>query len=352
MKKVIFTLIILLFVITASAVALELLIRHFLPVYNPEGMVDFYYNAEDGVILGEKNFTGRQWKNTGDYNVAISINKYGLRDKKDLQNSTEKDLFVVGDSYGFGWGVEEDKRFSNLLAEKLDIPVYNISAGSSNVDSYEKLIEYAKNKGAKIGNLIISLCMENDLLNYNRNLYPSNIKNIEKIEKKNTPFNVKLILKRLFFKIKGFLTKHSALYHAFLSVVHQNDVLCNIAIKTGLIIDNYDGIPKRRYSETVIASSVERVLKIAKPFKATVVIVPSRGLWIGKNRDTERQVHERVVTLLRDGGVNVVDLKLDFEKNGNPLQYHFKNDGHWNEKGHLKVAEAIASSLSITPVND
>ena len=37
-----------------------------------------------------------------------------------------------------------------------------------------------------------------------------------------------------------------------------------------------------------------------------------------------------------------IDLRTEFENAGNPLHFHFTNDGHWNESGHALAASVIA----------
>lgn len=340
-KNSLFTCLIIVFLIAVfSVVILELLVRVVLPAYNPSGMLEFRYNR-DGTPLGAKNFTGRQWTNTGDYNVAVRINRYGFRDTKDLRNSKETDIFVVGDSFGFGHGVEEEKRYSNILEGMLDIPVYNISINGTDMDDYEKLIAYAQKNDATLKSVIICIAMENDLRNYRRRDAEG------KIKQNATPAKQ---WEKKHFTVKQWLAKHTALYHVFAHICYENEILRKIAVKAGLIdelIDGryYAGLEKEPYSQTVVTNSAERLRKLAAPFNATIVIIPSRRLWVGKNQHAERETHERFVALIRENGLNIVDLRPVFEEGGNPLQYHFKHDAHWNEKGHLKAAEELAGNL-------
>jgi 2-polyprenyl-3-methyl-5-hydroxy-6-metoxy-1,4-benzoquinol methylase len=41
-----------------------------------------------------------------------------------------------------------------------------------------------------------------------------------------------------------------------------------------------------------------------------------------------------------------IDLRVPMGKSKNPLQYHFKNDGHWNKAGHLLAAEELNKIVS------
>lgn len=330
--------------LVVSVVLFEAALKVILPVYDPRGMLDYKYYPEDGLLLCIKNFSGHQWKNTGDYNVAVRINKYGFRDKKDLLFSTPDDIFVLGDSFGLGWGVEEDKRYSDLLESILGVAVYNISIPTGNLNDYQKLLNYAQKKGAKIRNIIVAVCMENDLMNYE--LLSQSQYRLNRNFKGKKKYRLSHIFYNTFAMAKTWLTKNSAIYHAFASIMHRNNTLKRMAIKLGLIIDNYAGMRKNIYSDKILVSTSRKLLELSKPFNATVVIIPSRALWVGQNQKIELEVHNKLVSLLKELKMNTIDLRPYFEEEGNPLQYHFKNDGHWNEKGHLKAAQIIAKLLS------
>ena len=50
----------------------------------------------DGVPLGVPGFVGRQWKNTGDFDVKVQFNKAGFRDVKRISQATDGDIVVAG----------------------------------------------------------------------------------------------------------------------------------------------------------------------------------------------------------------------------------------------------------------
>lgn len=340
------------FVSTAiSVIVLDFLIKFILPVYDPRGMLDSKYYLQDGVRLCPKNFCGRQWKNTGDYNVEIAINKYGFRDRKDFISAKAHDFFSVGDSFSFGSGVEEKQRYCELAGEITGVSFYNISIPGACAKDYQALVKYARDKGAAITNLMISICMENDIRDYGREAE-------RRIGSKNGHARVRIVSPRIdarkirnlvrenLLKARSWMSKNTALYHAGAAVIHQNDFLRKIALNRGWIIGNYEGMYKNRYSERDLASTVEVIADIARPFRSLVVIIPSRALWVGDNRSVEDSVHNKFVSLLKESGASVIDLRACFEQEANPLQYYFKQDGHWNQLGHAKAARAIAAYLS------
>ncbi len=280
----------------------------------------------------------RQFKNTGDYDVEVGFNQYGFRDRKDIAQSTSSDYFVVGDSFSFGWGVKEEERFSNLLQEKLRTKIYNISS-TTDFFGYGKLVQYAVSHGAKIRRLVVGVCMENDLQDYELLEAQMNAKgNGDDAEKPGIGISLR--------SVKQYLTMKSAVYTALTFFVHQTALLNQIAIRLGLVVENVAGMAKNTYSEAILASSVRKLIEVTRPFDTTILIIPSRGLWIGSNIQTEATVHDKFVADLKKAGLRVVDLRPVFERTGTPLQFHFKNDGHWNRQGHAKAAEALAAVLT------
>jgi hypothetical protein len=315
-----------------SVVLLEIAIRIFLPFFDPSGQVAFVRLGD--VTVGPPGAALRQSKDTGDYDVEVRFSALGFRDEKSLTASTDRDLFVVGDSFPFGWGVEARDRFSDRLQAILNRPVFNIAIPGLNLDGYDRLLHYAEANGASIKNLIISVTMENDLGVYDTSHPPSPL---SALPRRPIPLS----------SLKAYLTGHSALYVALTHVVHQTSWLRRIAVRLGLLIPNLDGMRDLAGSTEALTTSALRVVQLARGRNAIVLIIPSRRLWVGKTADRAEaaRIHETFIENLRDAGMIVVDLRDRFEQNGNPLSYHFANDGHWNKEGHRLAAEALAEVL-------
>ena len=315
----------LLFVTSAglSLVAMEVLVRVLEPRHDPAGSVAFHYN-DDHLYLGRKNTTGRQWRASGEYDVTVAFNDHGFRDAKDLRRSIADSLFVVGDSYSFGWGVEAEQRYSNLLQEMTGREVYNISIPTS-IQGYARLVGYARERGATVANLIVGICMENDLKDY---------------DAPRPPPPEASRLKR----VKQYLKRRTALYSIVSGAVHGNARLTELAVYLGLI--GWDGKWQRpsAVSEAVLASSAAQTAALVAGSgarQAAVLVIPSRTLWLGDERAVARSVHDDFVSRLRELDLTVVDLRPAFEAEGRPLAYHFRFDGHWNPAGHRLAAETL-----------
>ena len=124
----------------------------------------------------------------------------------------------------------------------------------------------------------------------------------------------------------------------------------NFAVKWGFIIDNIEGIPKNEINDKVLQSSVSIIKELNNQYNLLVIIIASRGLWAGKNKVVENEVHINFTGLLRENKIDFIDLRKSFESGGSPLNYHFENDGHWNENGHYLSAKEIYDYLKLNCV--
>jgi len=303
---------------------LELCVRLFMPHLNPANQLPFYINP-DGVALGKPS---RQFKYRwvkGEYEMNVAINRHGYRDRKDHVEASPEDVFVLGDSFAFGWGVEEDERFSNLLEQRLGWKLFNVAIPGS-IRDYGRMLQYVERHGATARNLLVGVCMENDLWDYGHSASNS----------ARRPLGVKR-------RVTGWLRNHSA-FLSFVSFSLQRYPLTRAwCEKLGLATAVENFTLKNTLVPEVLASSRDELLKIVTNRQALILIIPSRALWYGEaaRTATEGNVHDRFVESLRGAGLRVVDLKPVFEKSADPLGFYFKTDGHWNAKGHAAAAEAI-----------
>lgn len=148
-----------------SVFFIELYVRMEYPELAPEGMIEFHKIENDVIVAKNRNQTTRQFV-TGEFNVEFAINELGFRDDKNLSNSSAGDIFVVGDSFSIGHGVEQHERYSDILETELHTAtkqpkVFNISI-PVNILGYKKLIDYSRSNGGTIKNLIVGICMQND----------------------------------------------------------------------------------------------------------------------------------------------------------------------------------------------
>jgi lysophospholipase L1-like esterase len=328
-----------------SVVLLEIAIRIFLPVYIPSDQLGFVRLGD--VTVGRPGGVFRLSKNAGDFDVEIRFNALGFRDDKSLTTSTDRDLFVVGDSIALGWGVAVRNRFSDRLQALLNRLVFNIAMPAYDLDGYDRLLHYAEANGVPIKNLIISVSMEHNLRIYDTSHPASSLPALSHPASSPPALLARTVPQGKLQELKGYLVRHSALYVALTYNVHQTPWLRRIAVRLGLLIPELDVMPELAGSTEALTASALRVVQLARGRNAIVLIIPSRRLWVGKTADRAEaaRIHETFIKNLKDSGMIVVDLRDRFEQSGNPLSYHFANDTHWNKEGHRLAAEALAEVL-------
>lgn len=313
-------------------------IRLALPAYDPAGHVVWQYHSEVGTILGQPGTAARQIKNSGDYNVSIRFNRHGFRDRQDVSRGNESDIYVIGDSFAFGWGVEEGERFSNVLAELRDERVFNLAA-PLNVDGYEKLFPYAEKLGAKFGRVALSLNMIDDIKSYPSKGAAATAAPAPAPAPASMYFSLDTL--------KKFLLRESAFYFLVTQYINQIQPLRRMLIRIGFI-KTIKEITSDLPDQRAIDSTAKRLAGLDRRYDLTILLIPSRGLWVGAKQTETREVHEAMVRALQNHGVRFIDPLPELEKGQNPLQYHFRNDGHWNSRGHRLIGAILGDKLSGT----
>jgi len=313
--------------------ALEFLVRTFLPYCNPNTQIPFFM-SDEGVVLGQRSTTSRQRTPKGDFDITVSFNRHGFRDAKDYTQAASNDVFVVGDSFSIGWGVEEKERFSNLLEQKLTKPIFNIAI-PEDIRGYARTIQYVERHGAHPQHIILGLCMENDLWDYD------SVASTHELYQRQM---VRTFRHRAAVWIKG----HSAIWIACSQVIQRQAGLRRFFEKIGIARNIDELTHKNESSPQILDSSRRELLKLLANRHAVLLIVPSRGLWYGKNIAVEQTVHDQFVQSLRDARVPLVDMRPIFEQTGDPLAFYFRNDPHWNPRGHAAAAEALARYFAQT----
>jgi hypothetical protein len=313
----------------------EYAVRLAMPQFNPAHHITFLEGQDGLPVLGPRNEVLRQIKNTGDFDVTVRFNRHGLRDSKDMGGGTAEDYFLVGDSYPFGWGVEEEERLSEQLETLIGRRVFNLST-NGDINTYGDLIDYARRNGADVRKLLVVVTMENDIRDYDA---------LAAAPASQAEAGRGLELR----DVKNYLMAHSALYFMTTTFVHGTVWLKDIAVKAGLVVPNLAGVHRPVFSDEAIDSTARRLAELGGSYDTTVVLIPSRALWHGGETTRADYVHRFLLDRLGELGVGTVDLRAAFEAGGKPLGLHFLNDGHWRPAGHRRAAEAIAAHLQRRP---
>jgi hypothetical protein len=139
--------------------------RLFLPSWAPTRAerADFW---EYDSLLGWAHKKGQKgYFSHRDFNVEVSINSFRLRDKEyPIERSQKRRMLVLGDSFGWGFGVAHREIFSEIIEEKHpDWEIINASVSGYGTD--QQLL-YLKRRGKDLNpDVVLLLFAENDFKN-------------------------------------------------------------------------------------------------------------------------------------------------------------------------------------------
>ncbi len=332
MPNFILNVVVLLAALFISSLAFEGAVRLIYPAYNPANQIQLLRSIDGKPVLGPPNSDVYHVTNRGDFNVKVHFNGYGFRDQKDLKTAQENAIFVIGDSFSFGWGVEEDKRYSNQLEKLTDRRLYNLSTPGDLFNGVMQL-QYAKRLGAPIKNVILGLTVENDILPY-----PAAAPQEAAPPSAGGGFNIDTGK-----NFKSILLRNSAAYFFTTSLVHQSEWLRGMLTRLGLIAQFSHTPVIQASTDAAIQSSLGVIAEINQSYNLTVLIIPSRALWIGEKKVAAALTHSKIVAGLKSANIHFVDPRDQMERGGTPLSYHFENDGHWTVEGHRLAAEMLSN---------
>lgn len=292
---------------------------------------------------------------TSEYSVTYTYNNYSLR--SDDMNFTKKyDIVLLGDSFLFGQGVNIDKTLYAYL-KSAGYNVLNTSEIATNPIQYYHKLKILNTYKLKASHFIVGLFIGNDFMH----IADKNIEHALKYQYEKNPleydFMSFLKMQRLNYLIYGISKKleNAIIVHKFewkkdfqrswLKWYTQDD---KNAMKL-MFKRKYQRMDEDTFllSAQINASSIKKIIRIINEThnslplysKLHIMLIPDIH---HANGETSTQ-YEKMIDLLVDGfdnRINVVDLHKIVTSD-----MYYKNDGHWNVRGHKVVAEYITQNV-------
>jgi len=291
--------------------------------------------------MGVPGFDGWFAQNNGDFRARIRINGFGLRNDEPVTQADGR-IWIIGDSMSFGWGVERGEMYTQILADRLAFPTYNVATPGSSVCGWQAL--YARMpKELRPAAVVVGLTLENRIGIFD---CPAEA---QMTTLPADPAGISL------GQIKIFLTRHSALYNFFAVSLKRIGSVQLALTKLGLIKDPGEvllhGQNPAKASEMIAATANEigrlrAMAPLDRPF--LVVLFPAR-FEIRDGTEHFRNVRIGITNALRDRKIDTLDLYQAFKAEGLETT-HFAHDGHWNARGHRIAGEAVAEWFKAHPL--
>ena len=328
------------------AVAAEVLLRFLMPNWHEYHsgwfMAQVTVPGYGTTSMGVPGFNGWFSQNNGDFRARIRINEFGLRNDQPVAAADGR-IWILGDSMSFGWGVERDESYAQVLADRSGFPTYNVATPGSNVCGWQAL--YARMpKELRPAAIVVGLTIENRMGIFDCAAAGQNTAKTEVDES----FDLSRIA------IKSFLTRHLALYN-FLTVSFKRvDLVTTALTRIGVISDPHGlilhGQDPTKVPEMIAATANElRRLRAMAPADRPflVVLFPAR-FEIRDGNEHFRRTRTGMAEALAQRGIETLDLFPEFKAAGLEAT-HFAHDGHWNPRGHRIAGEAIARWFAAHP---
>ena len=354
-------------VISISCLFAVLIGEGIIRVFYPQELGNWTY-TRDGLTLHLPN--KRQISTR--FGHAIETNSSGMRDR---EHEIQKDadvfrILVLGDSFMEANQVKSQDSFSSLLERRLregsGRSVEVINAGVSGWGTDDELT-YLTRVGVryKPNLIIVAMTLHNDVSDNLQEEYHT-LWNGQLEERPATlvPWHSFALL-----KVKEWLASHSHVYQIFLRAVRSNGV--SVQAKD---LESFVGSMLRRSPNGRVAMGwemtgklFEKIVKVAQENNAQTVVVLLPLLvqvypeelprFLASNNLREEDIEierpqEIMKTLGKILGLPVIDLLPKFveTKTKCGCALFVKDDGHWNEKGHLIAAAEVAENVLASSV--
>ena len=306
--------------------------------YNGRFMASTYIPGYGKTTIGRAGFDGHFAQNNGDFRIRIEINDFGLRNPEPI-NKADNRIWVVGDSFTFGWGVEQNEIYSSVIGQILGEATYNVASPGTNVCGYQALIARMPTT-ARPKAMVVGLTMENDLSVYD----------CKKADQKSaTQGDEAIVLTPTLSNLKGLLTEYSAFYNIAVTAMKRIQFINEWLVRLGLAArEHVETKTIEADSLNAIAEGTVRELvwlrdQLATETPLVVLLIPAR-FEIRDGAPAHRLMRRVITEELGRQGLAFVDPFKGFKQAGfGPT--HFAHDGHWSPLGHKIAAQAAADWL-------
>ena len=146
----------------------EALLRVVMPdwqdFYSGRFMTGVTVPGHSPVMAGRPRFDGYFSQNNGDFRVRLQLNELGHRNSEPAAAANGQ-IWTIGDSMTFGWGVERAEMYSEVLERRLSAPVYNLASPGTDICGYQTMVARMP-KDAAPKATVVGLVLENDVRMY------------------------------------------------------------------------------------------------------------------------------------------------------------------------------------------
>jgi hypothetical protein len=301
---------------------------------------------------------------THDFDVTYNYNNYALRGR-DVDFKSEFDIVILGDSFPFGMGVDEQHTICGYL-EVRGISALNLSEPATNPINYYHKFVITKKLGLKARNLVVGICIGNDFQNISDK---DNVDRSLHLADKYIDYNYNIMSGIALDRVRYLI--YATIHKLFIKnefIIHQferakpfrYDWIEWFAEGDSKLIkemryykysscseDEYLSIAqineKSIKDSSIIINHLKSQLNLRT--KLSVMLIPDWH-YVRHDLGLRYQYFMKMFTSLLDQSINIIDFHDKYQDD-----VFFQHDGHWNEKGHKLVADVLIKELKL-PANN
>lgn len=292
--------------------------------------------------------------------ITVETDEVGLRNPIGAIDK-KQDVILMGDSFTFGYGTDQENIWSYQLAKKTSLNVYNIGVYGHGVTQQVELLNYLlKERGMKVSAhpvFILVVFEGNDLTDINTYANPIPNKKL---------YFIKEYMRR-YFKGSLFYTMSNIMRHILHKKDNNNDLYVMysssrfgnmtflIPYSEAINNNNISMIQTAQFFKNAgINTAFKRLKDLSDEYNATVVIYycPTKSRVYGKYFNGHPKVPEQdyfrqlVSSCAENYGMKFVDLTIRFNsiaKDGGLL--YWRDDTHLNNQGHYVLTNVTEEIL-------
>lgn len=269
----------------------------------------------------------------GYFRVHVAINSRGLRGPEVplARPDDVRRVVVVGDSFAWGFGVEEDETFAARLESSL--PALQVINGAVSGYSNDQELLWLRDEGIRYQPQLVvaSLSGNDDIMNHMGRTYWVYYKPSFWLDARGRLVlqGVPVPLASPSERLRHALRSRSALARVIESAVlgHEADY-----------VNPSRDLPDPEDPHRLTLALLEAMSAAARRQGADFLIVANSQFWFSPSGS-----YERLLAELRAVGLDVVDVEA--LPGWEPEAMQILGDGHWNARGHDFVARALAAEV-------
>lgn len=341
-----------------SIVLSLIIIETGLYLLSPDELSNFYL-----VLKGNK--TAEITYRNLEYNMSVKLNNQGFRSNKDFNTIKEDDsyrILVLGDSFAFGAGVNQNETFPHLLEKYFNqntttkFEVYNLGISGTPPYTYLRVLKkYGKQYNPDM--VIISFFISNDIMRGNFQ--------IEKLKFLTFPLIHKLVRQKLFgvdnllndpafkntkvdkkyveYTKKGLLAPYVLLRtYYYPNVAQYYEMLFEAFIHGDYTKDIL--LEMNSLSNDLGAKFI--LMIIPEPFQVSRYGIEKQkavGYIIDTDLTNNQKIQEAILNFTYENNINAFDMTPILKSSEMPPYYEI--DLHWNSLGHELAANTLYNKI-------